>query len=125
MTTKFEVVQGELDDLRQLTGTTKAVAKMPDNNLDTSNLGRLSAEAVQASYIAAAQAVEELKGPLMERIVKLEAALKGCDQAMKALEDWIQKINDTGHLVALQIEEANVLSGEMIKMAGDYIAKVK
>jgi hypothetical protein len=121
MVTKFEVVHSELDQLDQLVNDInirQSTAKAPD-------LGRLSAEAVQASYHAAAKAVEELKGPIMDRTQKLEEALKGCDEAMKALDEWIKKIHDTGHLVALQIEEANALSGEMIKMSTEFIAKVK
>jgi hypothetical protein len=119
MTAKLEVVHAELDDLRQLAAT--ATNRVPTAD----NLGRLSAQAVQASYTAAAQAVEGLKAPLIERAQKLEAALQGIDQAMKALEDWIQKINDTGHLIAAQIEEANALSSEMIKMSTEYVARVK
>ena len=118
MVTKLEVVHQELDELANEINVRQSTAKAPD-------LGRLSAEAVQASYHAAARAVEELKGPLMDRTQKLEEALKGCDQAMKALDEWIKKIHDTGHLVAAQIEEANALSGEMIKMAEEYISKVK
>jgi len=121
MVTKLEIVHPELEQLDQLVNdinVRQSTAKAPD-------LGRLSAEAVQASYHAAAKAVEELKGPLMERSAKLEAAQQGCYDAMKALEEWIQKIHDTGHLVALQIEEANALSSEMIKMSTEFISKVK
>ena len=42
---------------------------------------------MQASYTAAGKAVEALKEPLKDRTMKLEAALRGCVDAMKALED--------------------------------------
>ena len=114
--TKLEIVHSELDLLQQ------EVANLQS---PTNALGRLSAEAVQASYTAAAKAVEALQEPLRDRTAKLEAALRGCDDAMKALEEWTKKINDTGHLVAAQIDEANALSAEIRKMAGEYIARVK
>ena len=117
MVTKLEVVHQELDQLDQLANE-QSTAKALD-------LGRLSAEAVQASYTAAAKSVEELKAPLIERTRKLEDALRGCDEAMKALEEWIQKIHDTGHLVVAQIDEANTLSADIRKMSAEFIAKVK
>ena len=44
---------------------------------------------------------------------------------MKAVEQWMKILDDTGHLVAAQIDEANALSAEIRKMAGEYIARVK
>ena len=118
MTTKLEVVHTELDLLEQEVKNLRPPA-------DGSALGRLSAEAVQASYISAAKAVEALKGPIIDRATKLEEALRNCDSAMKDLEEWAKTINDTGHLVAAQIDEANALSAEIRKMAADYITRVK
>ena len=61
--TKLEIVHTELDQLHQ-----ELVNLQPPLNL-----GRLTAEAVQASYTAAAKAVEALQEPLLARAAKLEA----------------------------------------------------
>ena len=121
MVTRLEVVHPEIEQLDQLVNeinVRQSTAKAPD-------LGRLTAEAVLASYTAAATAVQSLEEPLMERSRKLDEAQKGIDEALKALREWVAKINDTGHLVAAQIDEAHALSSETIKMATDFIAKVK
>ena len=118
MTTKLEVVHTELDLLEEEMSNRPPPA-------DGSALGRLAAEAVQASYISAAKAVETLKEPIIDCTTKLEEALRNCDAAMKDLEEWAKTIKDTGNLVFAQTADANALSAEIRKMAADYITRVK
>ena len=118
MVTRLEVVQQELDDLANEINVRQSTAKPAD-------LGRLSAEAVLASYTAAVEAIESLKEPIKDRAEKLVTALRECDETLKSLEELAKKIQDTGHLVAAQIDESNALNSNIRKLSAELIAKVK
>jgi predicted Zn-ribbon and HTH transcriptional regulator len=70
------------------------------------NLGRLSAEAVQAQYETAAKSVEAMGDEVRVRIGKLEAALAECDADMRLIAEGANAIREK--LVSLQIEEASI-----------------
>jgi len=72
------------------------------------NLGRLSAEAVQAQYETAAKSVEAMGDEVRVRIGKLEAALAECDADMRLIAEGANAIREKGKLVSLQIEEAAI-----------------
>jgi len=88
------------------------------------DLGRLSAEAVQAQYEKAAAAVEEMGTAVKERISKLEGALRETDADMKLLSEAAAAIREKGKLVYLQIEEANILSQDIRAAADGFKLKV-
>lgn len=100
------------------------------NNLSTSekqkivDLGRLSAEAVQAQYELAAKAVEELGGEVKSRITKLEDALRECNDDLKLLADAAAHIREKGKLVYAQIDEASTLSSEIRERVSEFQTKL-
>src|SRR5580765_6860218 len=77
------------------------------------NLGRLSAEAVQAQYETAAEAVQTMGAEVKTRITKLEAAMADCDMCMKTLAEAAAAIREKGKLVYAQIEESATLCTEI------------
>lgn len=70
------------------------------------DIGKLSAEAVQAQYEHAARSVEHMGEEIQDRIRKLNAALGECHGDMGLLAEAAKAIRDKGHLVAAQIQEA-------------------
>lgn len=89
------------------------------------DVGRLSAEAVQAQYDAAAKAVENMGVEVKERIQKLEAMLLECDKDMKLLAECANVIREKGNMVRAQIDEASTLSQDIRKAATEFTSKVK
>jgi predicted LPLAT superfamily acyltransferase len=88
------------------------------------DLGRLSAEAVQAQYEEAAKSVEAMGNAVKDRIVKLEAALHECDADMKALAEMAASVREKGKLIFAQIEEANNVSKDIRTACEDFKKKV-
>jgi predicted ribosome quality control (RQC) complex YloA/Tae2 family protein len=79
----------------------------------SNDIGRLSAEAVQSQYEAAAKAVEDMGLAVQDRIKKLENALRECDRDMKLLGEVAHTIRDKGNLVYAQIEETSSVSKDL------------
>ncbi len=87
-------------------------------------IGRLSAEAVQSQYEAAAKAVEDMGLAVQDRIKKLENALRECDRDMKLLGEVAHTIRDKGNLVYAQIEETSTVSKDLRSIAEGFRVKV-
>lgn len=88
------------------------------------DLGRLSAEAVQAQYEHAAQSVVSMGEAVKARITKLESALKECDADMKMVAETAAMIEEKGKMIFLQIEEANNVSKGIRSACEEFRKKV-
>jgi SMC interacting uncharacterized protein involved in chromosome segregation len=91
---------------------------------EPNEIGRLSAEAVQSQYEAAAKAVEDMGLAVQDRIKKLENALRECDRDMKLLGEVAHTIRDKGNLVYAQIEETSSVSKDLRAIAEGFRVKV-
>ena len=87
--------------------------------VDEGDIGRLSAEAVQAQYEAAALSVEQMSAAVRKR---MEATLSDCDAEMGRLADAAAAIREKGKQVYLQIERDSALS-KAIQHAIDDVKK--
>jgi len=92
---------------------------------EPNEIGRLSAEAVQSQYEAAAKAVEDMGTAVIDRIKKLENALRECDRDMKLLGEVAATIRDKGNLVYAQIEETSSVSKDLRAIAEGFRVKVQ
>jgi len=113
-------------DLERLEGDVRHVLSRTNNDpaMKAADLGRLSAEAVQAQYENAAREVEEMGNAIKDRIQKLEAALRECDADMKYVAEAAIAIREKGKHVHLQIQEASTLSQEIRAAASEFTKKV-
>ena len=91
---------------------------------DVQEIAKLTAQGVTAQYEAAAQAVEKMGEEVKDRIAKLEAALAECNKDMKTVAEAAAAIREKGKLVALQIEEASVLSKDIRNACADFGKRV-
>jgi predicted ribosome quality control (RQC) complex YloA/Tae2 family protein len=92
---------------------------------EPNEIGRLSAEAVQSQYEAAAKAVEDMGTAVIDRIKKLENALRECDRDMKLLGEVAATIRDKGNLVYAQIEETSSVSKDLRATAEGFRTRVQ
>jgi hypothetical protein len=88
------------------------------------NLGRLSAEAVQAQYETAAKSVEAMGDEVRVRIGKLEAALAECDADMRLIAEGANAIREKGRLVYAQIEEAAIQCADIRNVCEQFKTKL-
>jgi hypothetical protein len=106
------------------------------------DLGRLSAEAVQAQYEYAARSVEGMGDAIRDRMDKLSAsmadsqkdmqllasaaeqAMKKCEADMKLLTEAAAAIRDKGKFVYAQIDEASAVSKSIGATAAEFKAKL-
>jgi len=95
-----------------------------DPATEPNEIGRLSAEAVQSQYEAAAKSVEDMGLAVQDRIKKLENALRECDRDMKLLGEVAHTIRDKGNLVYAQIEETSSVSKDLRTIAEGFRVKV-
>jgi len=93
-------------------------------HIGAADLGRLSAEAVMASYEAAAKAVENMGEEVKTRIKRLEASLRECDEDLKLVAEAAAHIRDKGNHVQAQIDEAAHLSNEIRTVCREFSKKV-
>ena len=105
MTTKLEVVTNELDLLES-----EIAARQ------STDLGKLSADAVMATYQSAATAVTTLEEPLKKHVNDLGSSMLEINAVLREVSELVAKINDAGHLAAARVDAANVFAAEVRKM---------
>lgn len=88
------------------------------------DIGRLSAEAVQAQYEQAAQSIEAMGEAVKERITKLEAAMHECDADMKMVSETASAVREKGKMIFAQIEEANHISKDIRSVCADFKMRI-
>jgi hypothetical protein len=96
----------------------------PAPTVSIEDIGRLSAEAVQAQYEHAAQSIESMGAAVKERISKLEAAMHECDADMKMIAETAAAVREKGKLIFAQIEEANSVSKDIRAACTEFKSKV-
>lgn len=88
------------------------------------DVGRLSAEAVQAQFENAAKNVEEMGTEVKERIRRLEDALQECDADLRLIGEAARKIREKGQTVYTEIEETSALSKNIRDTCSDFMKRV-
>jgi ferritin-like metal-binding protein YciE len=88
------------------------------------NIGRLSAEAVQKQYEAAAEEVKTMGVVIKERIQRLEQCLQECDNDLKVISEMSQAIVEKGQHVAAEIEHTNAVANDIRTACADFQKKV-
>lgn len=88
------------------------------------NIGRLTAEAVQAQFENAAKSVEEMGPSIKEQAVKLETALQEADGDMKLIVETAAAIRQKGANVLTQVEEWNVISQDIRGICAEFKKKL-
>jgi septal ring factor EnvC (AmiA/AmiB activator) len=102
-----------------------AMARAHPKEAAVEDLSRLTAEAVQANYASTAKAVTAM-GEKIKTITKdLEAAMKGLDDTMKALTEFVARVEDSSHEIAAKIDYDNADAAEVRQWANDFQAKLK
>jgi len=86
---------------------------------ELNDLGRMSAEAVNEQYEAAAKAFEDMAPEVKQRVASIAGALLELDADLKTIAEMAAAIRDKGKRVQLQIEEASALSNDIRDAALD------
>jgi hypothetical protein len=76
-------------------------------HVDEDDIGRLSAEAVQAQYEATAKCVEQMGEMILDNMAKVQALTKEADAALKLIAEAAKVVRDKGNLFSAQIDQAS------------------
>jgi hypothetical protein len=76
-------------------------------------IGRLSAEAVAASYESAAQEIEKMGAELKERAQLCEKMVAESNQAMVLIQETAAQFRDAGKMIFLKIEDCSLMTREV------------
>ena len=114
---KLEVVTSELDILSEEIAARQSTAKAAD-------LGRLSADAVMATYESAETAIATLKEPLMKHTSNLGSSLLEMNALLREVSELVAKIHDAGHMASARVDAANAFAAEVRMMIDGFGKKV-
>jgi hypothetical protein len=87
-------------------------------------IGRLSAEAVAASYESAAQEIEKMGTELRERTQLCERMVAESNQALKLIQETAAQFRDAGKIIFLRIEDCSLMTKEVRQTCDNLRAKL-
>jgi hypothetical protein len=87
-------------------------------------IGRLSAEAVAASYESAAQEIEKMGAELKERAKLCERMVAESNQALTLIQETAAQFRDAGKMIFLKIEDCSLMTKEVRETCDTLRAKL-
>jgi hypothetical protein len=87
-------------------------------------IGRLSAEAVAASYESAAQEIEKMGTELRERAQLCERMVAESNQALALIRETAAQFRDAGKVIFLRIEDCSLMTKEVRETCDNLRAKL-
>jgi hypothetical protein len=87
-------------------------------------IGRLSAEAVAASYESAAQEIEKMGAELKERAKLCEKLVADSNQALVLIQETAAQFRDAGKMIFLKIEDCSLMTKEVRETCDTLRAKL-
>jgi len=138
----LDILRGVEAEVRQAVVDRNQPEAFKPVGIAAEDLGRLSAEAVQAQYEYAARSVEGMGTAIKERMAKIEAsmedsrketqlladaadqAMQRCEADMKLLAEAAAAIREKGKFVYAQIDEASAVSKSIGATAAEFKAKL-
>jgi hypothetical protein len=87
-------------------------------------IGRLSAEAVAASYESAAQEIEKMGTELRERTQLCEKMVAESNQALRLIQETAAQFRDAGKIIFLRIEDCSLMTKEVRETCDNLRAKL-
>jgi hypothetical protein len=90
----------------------------------TDEIGRLSAEAVAASYESAAKEIEKMGAELKERAQLCEKLVADSNQALALIQETAAQFRDAGKLIFLKIEDCSLMTKEVRETCDTLRAKL-
>src|SRR5256885_2408554 len=90
----------------------------------TTEIGKLSAEAVVREYEAAAKEIEAMGAELVERVTQCETMTRNALAVTEELKDTAKRYREEAKRVFLQIEECSQISAEVRKTCIELREKI-
>jgi len=90
----------------------------------TDEIGRLSAEAVAASYESAAKEIEKMGEELKERAKLCEKLVADSNQALTVIQETAAQFRDAGKMIFLKIEDCSLMTKEVRETCDTLRAKL-
>jgi hypothetical protein len=90
----------------------------------TDEIGRLSAEAVAASYESAAKEIEKMGAELKERAQLCEKLVADSNQALVLIQETAAQFRDAGKMIFLKIEDCSLMTKEVRETCDTLRAKL-
>jgi hypothetical protein len=87
-------------------------------------IGRLSAEAVAASYESAAREIEKMGAELKERTQLCEKLVADSNQALTLIQETAAQFRDAGKMIFLKIEDCSLMTKEVRETCDTLRAKL-
>jgi len=87
-------------------------------------IGKVSAEAVEATFKTAAHALEELGNELRDRMRAIEQLTGEMSEALKTINDLVNDYREAGKVQAAKIEAASQMTAEVRKACEDMRVKL-